>query len=54
MHILTVHVSQTVKDIASIIVVVQYEAAYGLSIFFILAKSKGQGQGYAHFNCEYL
>ena len=56
MHISTVNISQTVTNRKNIAIANKYEVAYGISIGILhltLDHSKGQGQGHAHFDCEY-
>ena len=57
MHIVTVNISQTVTDRANIAIATNKKShtAFLLEhLYMTLAHSKGQGQGYAHFDCGYL
>ena len=55
MHIPTVNISQIVIDRQTLLLLTNRESHTALQLkclHLILAHSKGQGQGHAHFNCE--
>ena len=53
MYILTVNIFQIMTDMANNTITNKFELAYGLLIC-ILTFDLDQGQGQAHFDCEYL
>ena len=54
MHIWTVIMSQTMTDMSNIAIANSHVAFRFAYLHWTLVLSKGQGQGYAHFDCEYL
>ena len=55
MHILTADILEMVKIMQKVTIVIKYEIIYWLSIGIIAsALELFKGQGYAHFDNEYL